>query len=117
MDRVFLGNVGFNLRSTRRAARRVGRKQPELWRSPFGAIYSAERVARGIMPHGQTLGVAAAIWVVVAALLVPDPAEADTLVVHPGDSIQAAIDHAPAGSTIVVDPGVYTESGDSSHAV
>jgi len=37
------------------------------------------------------------------------PAHADTLVVHAGDSIQAAIDAAPAGSTIVVEPGVYQE--------
>lgn len=30
--------------------------------------------------------------------------------VRPGESIQAAVDSAPAGSTIVVEPGVYRES-------
>lgn len=32
------------------------------------------------------------------------------IVVNPGDSIQAAIDSATAGDTIVINPGTYTES-------
>ncbi len=38
------------------------------------------------------------------------PAGAATLTVSPGQSIQAAIDAAPAGSTIVVRPGTYHEN-------
>jgi hypothetical protein len=34
-----------------------------------------------------------------------------TIQVHPGESIQAAIDRAPAGTTIRVAPGVYHETG------
>jgi hypothetical protein len=52
----------------------------------------------------------------VLALLVfiavgPRPANAMTIVVHAGESIQAAIDRAPAGATIRVEPGTYTEAG------
>src|SRR5438874_2344334 len=32
------------------------------------------------------------------------------LVVHPGQSIQAAVDAASPGATIVVEPGTYNES-------
>jgi len=38
-------------------------------------------------------------------------ARARTIIVHPNDSIQAAIDAAPAGATIRVEPGVYQEPG------
>jgi parallel beta-helix repeat protein len=48
--------------------------------------------------------------VVAAALTAPAPCRADTVTVHAGESIQAAIDDAPAGSTILVEPGVYHES-------
>jgi parallel beta-helix repeat protein len=34
----------------------------------------------------------------------------NTLAVHPGQSIQAAIDNATPGTTIVIDPGVYKEA-------
>ncbi len=40
-------------------------------------------------------------------------AAAKTVVVHAGESIQAAIDAAPAGTTIRVEPGTYHEAGDS----
>ena len=40
-------------------------------------------------------------------------AGATTVVVHPGESIQAAIDAAPAGATIRVEPGTYHEAGDT----
>ena len=33
-----------------------------------------------------------------------------TVRVHPGESIQAAIDAAPPNATIMVEPGVYHES-------
>src|SRR6266446_10610823 len=38
-------------------------------------------------------------------------AGARRLVVHSGESIQAAIDAAPAGATIRVEPGTYHEAG------
>jgi parallel beta helix pectate lyase-like protein len=38
------------------------------------------------------------------------PAFADTIVVHPGESIQAALNHASGGDTIVVEPGTYAEN-------
>jgi parallel beta-helix repeat protein len=43
-------------------------------------------------------------------------AHAATVTVKPGDSIQAAVDGAPSGSTIVVLPGTYHEPG-TTHAV
>src|SRR6266567_2497372 len=55
--------------------------------------------------------------IIVACLIVvsiPTSASASpasAIIVHPGQSIQAAVDQAAAGDTIMVDPGVYTESG------
>jgi hypothetical protein len=47
----------------------------------------------------------------VAGMLGAAPAaQAATIDVHPGQSIQAAINHAKPGDTIVVHPGVYHES-------
>ena len=40
-------------------------------------------------------------------------AGAGTVVVHSGESIQAAVDAAPAGTTIRVEPGTYHEAGDT----
>src|SRR5438094_10549632 len=40
-------------------------------------------------------------------------AGAKTVVVHSGESIQLAIDAAPAGTTIRVEPGTYHEAGDT----
>ncbi len=52
-----------------------------------------------------------------AAWLVSSPAVASTrIVVHEGESIQAKIDGAPPGATIVVKPGVYREAG-ATHAI
>lgn len=41
------------------------------------------------------------------------PARAETLTVHAGESIQAAVDAASPGSTILVEPGVYHEQSPS----
>ena len=53
-----------------------------------------------------------AAGLVIAALTIASPvfATADTHVVHPGESIQAAVDAASPGDTIVVTPGTYRES-------
>src|SRR5256885_13985976 len=40
-------------------------------------------------------------------------AGAGTVVAHSGESIQAAVDAAPAGTTIRVEPGTYHEAGDT----
>ena len=49
--------------------------------------------------------------VAMAALVVSVPAEAKTIRVKPGQSIQAAVDRAHAGDPILVKPGVYREDG------
>ena len=53
-----------------------------------------------------------AAGLVIAALTIASPvfATADTHVVHPGESIQAAVDAASPGDTILVTPGTYRES-------
>src|SRR5215831_5818761 len=56
----------------------------------------------------------------VVFLLSASHALAATLVVHPGESIQAAVDGANPGDTIAVEPGTYREPGrpcptDSTH--
>src|SRR5439155_21133174 len=40
-------------------------------------------------------------------------AGATTVVVHSGESVQLAIDAAPAGATIRVEPGTYHDAGDT----
>jgi parallel beta-helix repeat protein len=46
-----------------------------------------------------------------------DNDDASTIRVHPGESIQAAVDRAPANATIMVEPGVYHESAEQPSAV
>ena len=55
--------------------------------------------------------------VVVAGLTFGSPASAPaaTHVVHPGESIQAAVDTASPGDTVVVKPGTHTETRDHPH--
>ena len=45
------------------------------------------------------------------ALAIPASAQASTIVVSPGDSIQSAVDSAHAGDTVKVEPGTYREKG------
>jgi hypothetical protein len=45
-----------------------------------------------------------------ALVAVPAPALATTHVVHPGESIQAAVDAASPGDTVFVQPGTYRQS-------
>src|SRR5437762_12925961 len=49
----------------------------------------------------------------VLALAGGSPAGAKTVVVHSGESIQEALDAAPAGTTIRVEPGTYHEAPDT----
>jgi parallel beta-helix repeat protein len=43
-------------------------------------------------------------------LAIPASAQAKVIKVHPGDSIQAAVDQADPGDTVKIAPGTYTES-------
>ena len=49
--------------------------------------------------------------VVAAILALPDSASAAPNVVHDGQSIQAAVDAAAPGTTILIEPGTYHEAG------
>ncbi len=53
----------------------------------------------------------ASLFAACSLLLLAAPAAAKTRVVHPGDSIQAAVDAANPGDTIHVMPGTYQEPG------
>jgi hypothetical protein len=58
----------------------------------------------------RVIGIAVVALAVIAATLgMATPASADTIVVRPGESIQAAINRASPGDTIVVRAGVYRE--------
>ena len=56
---------------------------------------------------------ASCTWLTVALLAVSGSASAAVHEVEPGESIQAAIDAASPGDTIVVEPGVYQELGNA----
>jgi parallel beta-helix repeat protein len=49
--------------------------------------------------------------VAIAMLALGVPAQAKTIRVHPGDSIQAAVDQANPGDRILIAPGTYREDG------
>lgn len=68
---------------------------------------SEGRNAKTTRPAAVVLGV-----VMAAALLAgfPAAAAADTVTVHSGESIQAAIDAAPPGSVVSVESGTYSEN-------
>jgi nitrous oxidase accessory protein NosD len=57
-------------------------------------------------------GLAGFLTIVAGAAIAPTSAYAagSTVVVHPGQSIQAAIDAAPAYGTVLIDPGTYAEN-------
>ncbi len=57
------------------------------------------------------------LWLLAGLLDSLTPAQAMSIVVNPGDSIQAAIDNAQPGDTILIQPGLYTESLTLSTAV
>lgn len=46
----------------------------------------------------------------VGMLAIPAVAQAKVIPVHAGDSIQAAVDQAMPGDTVLISPGIYTES-------
>lgn len=63
------------------------------------------------------LGIFAAFFFALAVLWTPTAATAASITVSPGESIQAAVDSAQPGDTVVVLPGDYTETHGNSAAV
>src|SRR4051794_12987702 len=81
---------------------------PELHRGSLRTrIYESETVRRESNVRVGRLLVLLGAGALAAA---PTPALAATHLVHPGESIQAAVDAASPGDTIVVQPGVYREA-------
>jgi len=64
-------------------------------------------ISTGQLVVTNAAGVATETAVTITVLANSD---ADPIVVHPGESIQAAIEDAPFGALIYVEPGVYNES-------
>ena len=63
--------------------------------------------------RGPALGAGAALVLGAAGVIVaaaPPALAADRIVVHPGQSVQAAVDAAPTGGTVVLAPGNYAEN-------
>ncbi|NKQ36811.1 MAG: hypothetical protein HF973_14505 [Chloroflexi bacterium] len=57
------------------------------------------------------------LWLLTGLMTWLTPTQAMSITVNPGDSIQAAIDNAQPGDTILIQPGLYTESLTLSTAV
>ena len=61
------------------------------------------------MRHPLKAVLVTVISVIAALFALATPAYAKTIHVHPGQSIQAAVDKANPGDTIIVEPGTYQE--------
>src|SRR2546423_8967925 len=62
------------------------------------------------MKHVVRSAALAAVAALVASVAFALPAQARTIYVGPGQSIQSAVDSASPGDTIIVRPGVYREN-------
>lgn len=69
------------------------------------------------MEYARTSALVSALAFGLSVTLAPSPATAARIVVQPGESIQAAIDAAPPGSTVTVMPGDYVENHGGTAAI
>jgi hypothetical protein len=76
---------------------------------PVGPVRCVRAEKGGVMRHVEK-PVYLAIAVVFIVVCLPGAASADTHVVRPGQSIQAAVDAASPGDTVIVRAGEYYES-------